>query len=56
MPTISMFYGIVVYMYLADNKQRHLPHIHRTSRVETPDLSRGRKRMLLTFCRQNGTM
>jgi len=28
MPTISMFYGIVVYMYLADNKQRHLPHIH----------------------------
>ena len=28
MPTISMFYGIVVYMYLADNKQHHLPHIH----------------------------
>jgi desulfoferrodoxin (superoxide reductase-like protein) len=28
MPTISMFFGIVVYMYLADNKQHHLPHIH----------------------------
>jgi hypothetical protein len=28
MPTISMFYGIVVYMYLMDNKQHHLPHIH----------------------------
>lgn len=28
MPTISMFFGIVVYMYLMDNKQHHLPHIH----------------------------
>lgn len=28
MPTISMFYGIVIYMYLMDNKQHHLPHIH----------------------------
>ena len=28
MPAISMFYGIVVYLYLMDNKQHHLPHIH----------------------------
>ncbi len=28
MPSISMFYGIVVYMYLMDNKRHHLPHIH----------------------------
>lgn len=28
MPTISMFFGIVVYMYLMDNKQHHSPHIH----------------------------
>lgn len=28
MPTISMFYGIVIYMYLMDNRQHHLPHIH----------------------------
>ena len=28
MPTISMFYGIVIYMYLGDNKRHHLPHIH----------------------------
>ena len=28
MPTISMFYGIIVYMYFLDNKQHKLPHIH----------------------------
>jgi len=28
MPVISMFYGILVRMYLLDNKQHNLPHIH----------------------------
>ena len=28
MPIISMFYGIIVYMYFVDNKQHHVPHIH----------------------------
>ncbi len=28
MPAISMFYGIVVYMYFYDNERHHLPHIH----------------------------
>lgn len=28
MPTISMFYGIIIYMYFNDNKQHKLPHIH----------------------------
>ena len=28
MPSISMFYGIVVYLYYVDNKQHNLPHIH----------------------------
>ncbi len=28
MPAISMFYGIIVYMYYMDNKQHKLPHIH----------------------------
>jgi len=28
MPAISMFYGIIVYMYYYDNKQHKLPHIH----------------------------
>ncbi len=28
MPSLSTFYGIIVYMYFMDNKQHHIPHIH----------------------------
>jgi desulfoferrodoxin (superoxide reductase-like protein) len=28
MPTISMFYGILVLMFYRDNRQHHTPHIH----------------------------
>lgn len=28
MPTISMFYGIIIYMYFFDNKRHNKPHIH----------------------------
>ena len=28
MPAISMFYGIIVYMYFMDDKQHKVPHIH----------------------------
>jgi len=28
MPAISMFYGIIAYMYFIDNKQHNVPHIH----------------------------
>jgi desulfoferrodoxin (superoxide reductase-like protein) len=28
MAIISMFYGIIVYLYFDDNKRHHLPHIH----------------------------
>ena len=28
MAVISMFYGLVVYLYFTDNKRHHLPHIH----------------------------
>ena len=28
MPIISMFYGIIIRMYLLDNQQHNLPHIH----------------------------
>lgn len=28
MPTISMFYGIIVLMYFYDDKKHHCPHIH----------------------------
>ena len=28
MPTISMFYGVIIYMYFFDNKKHKKPHIH----------------------------
>lgn len=28
MPTISMFFGIIIRMFYRDNKQHSLPHIH----------------------------
>ena len=28
MPVISMFYGIIIRMYLIDNQHHNLPHIH----------------------------
>ncbi len=28
MPLISMFYGIIIRMYLIDNQHHNLPHIH----------------------------
>ncbi|NEV62166.1 DUF4160 domain-containing protein [Thiorhodococcus minor] len=28
MPAISMFYGLIVYMYFMDNRQHKKPHIH----------------------------
>ena len=28
MPIISMFYGIIIRMFLIDDKQHNLPHIH----------------------------
>lgn len=28
MPTISMFYGVLILMYFYDNKKHHLPHVH----------------------------
>jgi len=28
MPSISMFYGLIIYMYFKDNRQHKAPHIH----------------------------
>ncbi len=28
MPTISMFYGIIIYLYFYDDERHKLPHIH----------------------------
>jgi len=28
MPTISMFYGLIICLYFYDNERHNLPHIH----------------------------
>ena len=28
MPSISMFYGIIIYIYQSDSGKHHMPHIH----------------------------
>ena len=28
MPALSMFFGLIVYMYAKDNQKHHIPHIH----------------------------
>ena len=28
MPAISMFYGLVIYLYFFDDERHKLPHIH----------------------------
>lgn len=28
MPTISLFFGIVIYLYAFDNRKHNMPHIH----------------------------
>jgi hypothetical protein len=28
MATLSMFYGIIVFMFFRDNRQHKLPHVH----------------------------
>ena len=28
MPALSMFFGLIIYMYAKDTQKHHLPHIH----------------------------
>ena len=35
MPTISMFYGILIRMFFMDTDKHHLPHIHAEYQGET---------------------
>lgn len=39
MPTISMFYGILIYMFYNDNAKHHLPHIHVRYQGNTASIS-----------------
>lgn len=61
MPAISMFYGIIVYIYFMDNKQHRVPHLHAKYQdhdvvVSIPDgevldgdLPRSKMRLLLAW-------
>ena len=46
MPTISMFYGIIIYMYFFDNKRHHTPHVHAEYAEHTAVLSIGEGEVL----------
>lgn len=39
MPTISMFYGILVLMFFRDNRRHHIPHIHVRYQGEAASIS-----------------
>ena len=39
MPTLCMFYGIIIRMMFMDNKQHNLPHIHVEYQGETAVIS-----------------
>ena len=61
MPAISMFYGIIVYIYFMDDKQHRLPHLHAkyqdhevivsipNGEVLDGDLPRSKMRLLLAW-------
>ena len=61
MPAISMFYGIIVYIYFRDTKQHALPHLHAKyqdhevvmsipdGEVLDGDLPRSKMRLLLAW-------
>ena len=39
MPTISMFYGIIIRMLFMDKQQHHLPHLHEEYQVKQAVIS-----------------
>jgi hypothetical protein len=39
MPTISMFYGVLILMYFRDTGRHHLPHIHARYQGKTAALA-----------------
>lgn len=61
MPAISMFYGIIVYIYFMDKKQHAVPHLHAKyqdhevvmsipdGEVLDGDLPRSKMRLLLAW-------
>lgn len=54
MPIISMFYGIIIRLYLIDNKHHNLPHIHaRYAEFEAPFVLRTAKYSPVTCLASN---
>ena len=39
MPTISLFYGIIIYLYFFDNQKHHTPHFHARYQGQTAAIS-----------------
>lgn len=39
MPTISMFYGIIIYLYFFDDERHKTPHIHAKYQGENASFS-----------------
>jgi hypothetical protein len=50
MPTISMFYGILVAMFFEDNDRHHLPHIHVRYSGKTASIAIEDGRLLAGVC------
>ena len=46
MPTLSVFYGIIIYMYSEKNSKHHEPHIHAVYQDEEAVISFDGKVML----------
>ncbi len=42
MPIISLFYGIIIRLYLIDNQHYNLPHLH----------AKNNRRQITIFCRK----
>ena len=53
MPIISMFYGIIIRLYLIDNKHHNLPHIHAKYAEFEASISIGEGEILAGSCRAN---
>ena len=39
MPSISMFYGILVFLYFGDDEHHHIPHVHARYQSEKVSVS-----------------
>ena len=55
MPTISMFYGILVLMYFRDNQRHNLPHIHVRYQGEEAAIAMATVKFSMEACPRNSS-